>query len=251
MAAAPQPRIPRPTAGVKFPTMSVPAPHLWLHHYADEADAAHVYRALAIVEPDPRRSEIFLKLAGVEERHVELWARLLTETGHPIPSHRPSLRARWMVWMARKFGVGSVLPMMLEEEGREVKGYLNMYRQSSGGAEGETALTLAKESAQHAAIAGRALGRLGRAVAQDRGGRLSPQRGVRVQRRAHRQFRAGGGHAGRPGKPRRHQSRRGGGRPGRDGGRRALDGLRRGTSRPRANARSSSTKSRWKRRRSG
>ena len=126
------------------------APQHWLHHYADEADAAFVYRALAAEEKDLKRAELYLRLAHVEERHVELWARLLQDGRHDVPAHSPSLRARWMVWMAKKFGVGSVLPMMLEEEGREVKGYLSMYRQSPEGAAGETALTLARESAQHA-----------------------------------------------------------------------------------------------------
>ena len=130
--------------------MTTDAPHLWLHHYADEADAAFVYRALAAIEKDPKRAELYLKLARVEGRHVELWTKLIQDSGHAVPSHKPSLRARGMVWMAGRFGVGSVLPMMLEEEGREVKGYLNLYRQSPEGAAGETALTLARESAQHA-----------------------------------------------------------------------------------------------------
>ncbi|MGE0352403.1 MAG: VIT1/CCC1 transporter family protein [Gemmatimonadales bacterium] len=126
------------------------APHLWLHHYADEADAAWVYGEMAAAEGDPKRAVIYDRLAQVEERHVQLWAKLLAEHGHPVPSHRPSLRARLMVWMARRFGARSILGMMLEEEGREVKGYLNMYRESPQGSAGETALTLARESAQHA-----------------------------------------------------------------------------------------------------
>ena len=40
--------------------------------------------------------------------------------------------------------------MLLEEEGREVKGYLSLYRESPDGAVGPTALTLAKESKEHA-----------------------------------------------------------------------------------------------------
>jgi VIT1/CCC1 family predicted Fe2+/Mn2+ transporter len=40
--------------------------------------------------------------------------------------------------------------MLLEEEGREVKGYLNLYRSSPEGTAGPTALRLAKESAEHA-----------------------------------------------------------------------------------------------------
>jgi VIT1/CCC1 family predicted Fe2+/Mn2+ transporter len=43
-----------------------------------------------------------------------------------------------------------LLPMLLEEEGREVKGYLNLYRSSPEGAAGATALQLARESKEHA-----------------------------------------------------------------------------------------------------
>jgi VIT1/CCC1 family predicted Fe2+/Mn2+ transporter len=40
--------------------------------------------------------------------------------------------------------------MLLKEEGREVRGYLDMYRSAPEGAEGPTALRLAKESKEHA-----------------------------------------------------------------------------------------------------
>ena len=53
-------------------------------------------------------------------------------------------------WLARRLGSGVLLPMLLEEEGREVKGYLNLYRESPEGTAGPTALTRAKESAEHA-----------------------------------------------------------------------------------------------------
>jgi len=126
------------------------APHDWLHHLEDEADAAYLYRALATLERDPGRAALYQKLAGVEDRHVDLWERLLRESGHPVPALKPTKRARAMAWLARRFGPGFLAPMLLEEEGREVKGYLMMYRQAPDGAAGAAALTLAKESAQHA-----------------------------------------------------------------------------------------------------
>ena len=52
--------------------------------------------------------------------------------------------------MARRVGVSILLPMLLQEEGREVKGYLSLYRESPDGVVGPTALTLAKESKEHA-----------------------------------------------------------------------------------------------------
>lgn len=125
-------------------------PHEWLHHLEDEADAAYLYRELALLERNPARAELYRKLAGVEDRHVAMWQQLLRQEGHEAPPVAPSKRARAMAWLARRFGPSFLAPMLLEEEGREVKGYLSLYRRAPQGAAGETALTLAKESAEHA-----------------------------------------------------------------------------------------------------
>jgi VIT1/CCC1 family predicted Fe2+/Mn2+ transporter/rubrerythrin len=125
-------------------------PHIWLHHLEDEADAAFLYRELAQAEPDPQRSEIYRQLAAVEDRHVEMWRKLLADSGHAVEVPVPSRGARLRAWLARRLGSGVLLPMLLEEEGREVKGYLNLYRSSPEGAVGPTALRLAKESKEHA-----------------------------------------------------------------------------------------------------
>jgi vacuolar iron transporter family protein len=125
-------------------------PHTWLHHLEDEADAAFLYRELAQAERDPQRADIYRKLAGVEDRHVELWRKLLAENGHTVGVPAPSRGARLRAWLARRLGSGVLLPMLLEEEGREVKGYLNLYRDQPEGAAGPTALRLAKESKEHA-----------------------------------------------------------------------------------------------------
>jgi VIT1/CCC1 family predicted Fe2+/Mn2+ transporter len=125
-------------------------PHEWLHHLEDEADAAFLYRELAALEKNPSRADLYRKLSRVEERHVEMWQTLIRREGHEPPPTAPSKRARAMAWLARRFGPSFLAPMLLEEEGREVKGYLGMYRKAPEGAAGETALILAKESAQHA-----------------------------------------------------------------------------------------------------
>jgi VIT1/CCC1 family predicted Fe2+/Mn2+ transporter len=131
------------------PTAPVPPP-TWLHHLADEADAAFLYRTLATAEPDPARAGIYRSLADVEDRHVAAWQRLLRENGHEAPTPAPSRRARTLSWLASRFGTKMLLPLLLEEEGREVKGYLAMYREAPGGAAAPTALNLARESKQHA-----------------------------------------------------------------------------------------------------
>ncbi|MDQ3949169.1 MAG: VIT1/CCC1 transporter family protein, partial [Gemmatimonadota bacterium] len=129
-------------------------------HLADEADAAYLYRALAKAERDEQRRDIYARLAAVEDRHVAIWTALLARHGRRPAPHRPSARARLLAWMGRRFGAGFLLPILLAEEGREVKGYLDLHRSTAADAPGKgEALTLARESAEHATtlagIAGR------------------------------------------------------------------------------------------------
>jgi vacuolar iron transporter family protein len=129
-----------------------PAPDLdvWLHHLADEADAAYLYAELSRAERDPKKASLYAQLSKVEERHVEMWQKLLSEHGHETVAPPPSFGARSRAWVARRLGSSVLLPMLLEEEGREVKGYLDLYRDGPEAASGPTALRLAKESKEHA-----------------------------------------------------------------------------------------------------
>jgi VIT1/CCC1 family predicted Fe2+/Mn2+ transporter len=130
---------------------SAPNVEVFEHHWQDEADAAFLYRVLAESESDPKRKEIYARLAAVEDRHVAIWAKLMGDLGHPAGAFRPTGRTRLLAWLGRRFGPGFLLPMLLAEEGREVKAYLDMHRATpSGGAGGGEALLLARESAQHA-----------------------------------------------------------------------------------------------------
>jgi vacuolar iron transporter family protein len=121
------------------------------HHWQDEADAAFLYRKLAASEPDPKQSDVYARLAVVEDRHVEIWAALLAQHGRPPGRFTPSGRARVLAWLGRRFGPGFLLPTLLAEEGREVKSYLDLHRSTGQkGVGGEEALLLARESADHA-----------------------------------------------------------------------------------------------------
>jgi len=122
----------------------------WLHHWQDEADAAFLYLALAGQESDPHRKDIYIKLAGVEERHVQMWSKLLAENGYKVDHAKPSFNARLRAWFGRRFGTNYLLPLLLREEGDEVKGYLSLHRESSQADAQEVSLQLAKESAAHA-----------------------------------------------------------------------------------------------------
>ena len=137
-----------------------PTLHNWLHHWQDEYDAAFLYLVLAGQEPEPKRKDVYIKLAGVEERHVQLWEKLLAEHGHPVGRPRPSVNARLRAWFGRRFGPGYLLPLLLREEGQEVKGYMDLHQRVPFADAREVSLKLAKESAAHAEtladLAGRA-----------------------------------------------------------------------------------------------
>src|SRR2546425_10714432 len=136
--------------------------HAWLHHWRDESDAAYLYGVLAGVERRQANHDVFLKLQAIERRHTEMWAKLLGEHGHPVPSDaaQPSLNGRFMAWLGGRSGARYLLPLLLREEGREVKGYMDLHRQASTDDARSVSLTLAKESAAHAetlaGLAGRA-----------------------------------------------------------------------------------------------
>ncbi|MBI4419453.1 MAG: VIT1/CCC1 transporter family protein [Gemmatimonadetes bacterium] len=123
---------------------------VWRHHLHEEADAAYLYRTLAETEPDEKKKGLYRQLAEVEDRHTGMWRKLLSQHGLEPAIPRPSLRARLMAWAARRFGPSVLLGVLLREEGQEVRGYLDLYKESGAGAVKDAALTLAKESAEHA-----------------------------------------------------------------------------------------------------
>src|SRR5881398_3729636 len=143
-----------------MPSVDTATLHTWLHHWQDEFDAAYLYLVLAGQESDPHRKDVYIKLAGVEERHVQMWDQLLADHGHRVGRPRPSLNARLRAWVGRRFGPNYLLPLLLREEGQEVKGYMDLHKEVSFDDAREVSLKLAKESAAHAetlaGLAGRA-----------------------------------------------------------------------------------------------
>jgi predicted membrane protein (TIGR00267 family) len=132
------------------------------HHWQDEADAAFLYRALADAERDTAKQDLYRRLAAVEDRHVTIWSDLLARAGRAPKPFVPSARARLLALLGRTFGPRFLLPMLLAEEGREVRGYLSMHRSlPTGGAGKGEALLLARESAEHATTLGEMAGRAG------------------------------------------------------------------------------------------
>ncbi|MDE2135016.1 MAG: VIT1/CCC1 transporter family protein [Alphaproteobacteria bacterium] len=75
-----------------------------------EVDSASLYRALAEADSDPRSSDIFRKLAAVEDAHAEFWRKNLRRVGSHMLATRPGWRTRALAWLARHFGPQFVLP---------------------------------------------------------------------------------------------------------------------------------------------
>ena len=120
-------------------------------HWQDESDAAYLYGLLAGLEPDPKRASVFGRLSDIEKEHAAIWSRLLNANGRPPGQFRPSARARILAQLGKRFGTESLVSLLLREEGREVREYLTMHRETAPDTAGRAeALQLAKESAEHA-----------------------------------------------------------------------------------------------------
>jgi VIT1/CCC1 family predicted Fe2+/Mn2+ transporter/rubrerythrin len=133
----------------------------WDEHYRDERDAAYLYRALAALEPNHERKDLFERLAVVEDRHAERWRELFAESGRPLPAYTTATRTRLLAWIAKRFGTSVVLPLMLAEEGREVQAYLGMARHASHRQTHQAAIDIASDSAVHARELSEMMGREG------------------------------------------------------------------------------------------
>jgi vacuolar iron transporter family protein len=92
-------------------------------NYLDERSSRWLYEALAAVDGNPARSALLRDLAGYEDRHAKLWARLLKKLGRSLPADHRAVNHRIAVIMARLVGVGSVLPLVHRAEVDGVANY--------------------------------------------------------------------------------------------------------------------------------
>lgn len=78
----------------------------------DERESATLYKTFAAVEHDKRLAEVYTRMAEVESRHGDVWASKIRDAGSALPPDTLSWRTRTLMWMARRFGVGAVLPIV-------------------------------------------------------------------------------------------------------------------------------------------
>ena len=106
----------------------------------DEMDGIAIYRLLAEAEPDEERRSIFEQLAAVEERHAAVWRDKLGEAGVEPRERGPSLRVRMIGFLARRFGVRSILPIVRGMEAGAYAAYM---------AQDEAAQAIAPDEREH------------------------------------------------------------------------------------------------------
>jgi VIT1/CCC1 family predicted Fe2+/Mn2+ transporter/rubrerythrin len=86
-----------------------------------EVDSAAMYRAMADLEKQPQRAEVYRRLAAIEESHASFWQKRLGDLGAPRREVRPDWRTKLLIWIAKEFGPDIVLPTLrtLEEIDRD------------------------------------------------------------------------------------------------------------------------------------
>src|ERR1700754_1252517 len=83
---------------------------------ASEQRSAELYNRMAEAASGEQRA-VLAELAAVERKHAAHWAEKLIELGEPVPDlGRSGVRGRVLVWLARWFSGGAVLPLLERAE---------------------------------------------------------------------------------------------------------------------------------------
>ena len=106
----------------------------------DEINGIAIYHMLSAAEPDPKRKAIFDELAEVEVHHADVWRQKLREAGVEPREHGPGLRTRMIGFLARRFGVKSVLPIVRNMEAGAYVAYMG---------QGEAGQAIAPDEREH------------------------------------------------------------------------------------------------------
>jgi len=115
-----------------------------LRNWQDEHDSALLYDALAELEPDADHRNAYRELAAAERAHADFWQGRMLSLGYRIPRFRPRLRTRLLIQLARRFGVGFVVPSITVREMKD--------RDHYAGQRDALAAGLARDEQHHAAI---------------------------------------------------------------------------------------------------
>jgi VIT1/CCC1 family predicted Fe2+/Mn2+ transporter len=85
-------------------------------NYLAEQEGSELYQSLAKTERDPHLAELYRRMAETEQRHAAVWAEYIRRAGEPVPTYTSGWHIRILIWLAQRFGVNSVLPMVSSME---------------------------------------------------------------------------------------------------------------------------------------
>ncbi len=94
-------------------------------NYLSEQEGIYLYRMLADMESDARLAELYGRIAETEQRHAKIWQGLLESAGETLPTYAPDWRTRTLLWIAKRFGTGTVLSTISSKENTAVHEYDN------------------------------------------------------------------------------------------------------------------------------
>jgi VIT1/CCC1 family predicted Fe2+/Mn2+ transporter len=92
-------------------------------NYLSEQEGAYLYSQLAEAESDAHLSELYRRLASIEQRHADLWKGYLTRAGEIVPTYTPNWRIQTLLWIARHLGTGAVLSTVSSMEQNALSDY--------------------------------------------------------------------------------------------------------------------------------
>ncbi|MQC18806.1 MAG: rubrerythrin family protein [Chloroflexi bacterium] len=96
-----------------------------------------MYGQLAEIEQDADLQEIYRRLADSETRHLELWRSQLQAAGADDTPPSPSRRIRLIIWLGRRFGVETVLPIIKRMESNAAGMYTGVAVAEAAGLPGD------------------------------------------------------------------------------------------------------------------
>lgn len=88
-----------------------------------EKQSAWLYRVIADAEADRRMQRLFRKLGEQAEAQAQLWENRLKMEGSPVPSFRPTRRARLIGRLVRMFGPKALRPVLASMKIRGLSAY--------------------------------------------------------------------------------------------------------------------------------
>ena len=94
-----------------------------LRNWRDELDSAALYAALAQIERDPQQQGVYRELESAERQHAAFWEERLRAAGQTIPPFRVALRTRILIQLARRLGIGFVVPSVIVREMKDRDAY--------------------------------------------------------------------------------------------------------------------------------